>query len=203
MTGLASAGPPYPYPYPYPSPRAAACTGLHRRARSVPSHGVVGCRADTLLVGALCEILPRRMESTASEPETEFCQQVAVLKHDLGKYVAWMSANLDDSHWQGPVRDELIDALNRDLLRTRTPQEGPPEPAWGVWDRLSAALPRPWPAPELEQVHAAVNVLRAAEPALRTRDRAALATLRGDLRTAQRTIRVALQQLHRRLQAEG
>ncbi|MBL9100236.1 MAG: hypothetical protein JNL82_04710 [Myxococcales bacterium] len=143
------------------------------------------------------------MDPTESEPESEFCQQVAVLKHDLGKYVAWMSANLDDSHWQGPVRDDLIDALSRDLLRTRTPQEGPPEPAWGVWDRLSAGLPRPFPAPELDRVDAAVAVLRAAEPALRTRDRAALAAVRGDLRAAQRTIRTALQQLHRRLQAEG
>jgi hypothetical protein len=135
-----------------------------------------------------------------SEPTTELCQQVAVLKHDLGKYVAWMSANLDESLWHGPVTDDLLDALGRDLLRTRTPIDGPPEPAWDVWDRLSAALPRPWPAPELAQVDAAVAVLRAAEPALRTRDRAALAGVRGDLRAAQRTIRAALQQLHRRLQ---
>lgn len=137
------------------------------------------------------------------ETESEFCQQVAVLKHDLGKYVAWMSANLDDGYWTGPVRDELIDALSRDLLRTRTPQEGPPEPAWAVWDRLSAGLPTPWTAPELARVHEAVAVLRGAEPALRARDRVALAAVRGDLRAAQRTIRTALQQLHRRLQAEG
>jgi hypothetical protein len=160
-------------------------------------------RSNALLTGALCGILARRMEPIEPEPEPEFCQQVAVLKHDLGKYVAWMSANLDDSHWHGPVRDELIDALSRDLLRTRTPQEGPPETAWAVWDRLSAALPRPWPAPELDQVNAAVAVLRAAEPALRNRDRVALAAVRADLRAAQRTIRTALQQLHRRLQAEA
>jgi len=138
------------------------------------------------------------MDTTTSD----LCQQVAVLKHDLGKYVAWMSANLDEALWSGPVHDDLIDALSRDLLRTRTPASGPPEPAWTLWDRLSHDLPRPWPAPELAEVDAAVAVLRAAEPALRTRDRAALASLRGGVRAAQRTIRTALQQLHRRLQAE-
>jgi hypothetical protein len=139
------------------------------------------------------------MESDSSE----FCRQIAALKHDLGKYVAWMSANLDEAAWQGPVRDELIDALGRDLLRTRTPAEGPPEAAWDLWDRLSAALPRPWSEPELDQVASAVAVLRAAGPALRARDGAALADQRAAIRAAQRTIRSALQQLHRRLlQAE-
>lgn len=133
---------------------------------------------------------------------TELCQQVAALKHDLGKYVAWMSANLDESQWTGPVQDELIEALSRDLLRTRTPASGPPEPAWTLWDRMSQSLPRPLPAPELVEVEAAVAVLRSAEAALQTRDKPALSTLRGDLRAAQRTIRSALQQLHRRLQTE-
>jgi hypothetical protein len=133
----------------------------------------------------------------------EFGRQVAALKHDLGKYVAWMSANLDASCWQGPVRDELIDALGRDLLRTRTPAEGPPEPAWELWDRLSAGLPRPWTDPELHEVASAVAVLRRAEPALRARDREALADQREAIRAAQQKIRGALQQLHRRLlQAE-
>ncbi len=145
------------------------------------------------------EILRPAMDSDSSE----FCRQIAALKHDLGKYVAWMSANLDDACWRGPVRDELIDALGRDLLRTRTPAEGPPEPAWTLWDRLSAALPQPWSEPELHEVHAAIAVLRAAEPALRARDAAALADQRDGVRAAQRTVRAALQQLHRRLlQAE-
>lgn len=135
---------------------------------------------------------------------SEFCRQIAALKHDLGKYVAWMSANLDEACWRGPVRDELIDALSRDLLRTRTPAEGPAEPAWVLWDRLSAALPQPWSEPELHEVHAAIAVLRAAEPALRARDGEALAGQRDALRAAQRTVRAALQQLHRRLlQAEA
>jgi hypothetical protein len=143
------------------------------------------------------------MSSEPSDP-SEFSRQIAALKHDLGKYVAWMSANLDEDVWHGPVREELIDALSRDLLRTRTPAEGPPESAWAVWSRLSAALPRPWTDPELLDVDAAIAVLRAAEPALRDRDGAALAGQRQAIRAAQRTIRGALQQLHRRLlQAEA
>ncbi len=138
-----------------------------------------------------------------SSDDLEFGRQIAALKHDLGKYVAWMSANLDEACWHGPVRDDLIDALDRDLLRTRTPADGPPEPAWAVWQRLAGALPRPWRHPELHDVDAAVAELRAAEPALRARDRVALAGRRAAIRAAQRTIRSALQQLHRRLlQAE-
>lgn len=138
-----------------------------------------------------------------SSDDREFGRQIAALKHDLGKYVAWMSANLDEDCWHGAVRDELIDALERDLLRTRTPAEGPPEPAWAVWQRLGGALPTPWQHAELHDIDAAIAVLRAAEPALRGRDRAALAGQRAAIRSAQRTIRSALQQLHRRLlQAE-
>lgn len=132
----------------------------------------------------------------------DFPEQVAALKHDLGKYVAWMSANLDEACWQGPVGDELIEALRRDILRTRTTAEGRAEAAWEVWERFAARWPRPLPAPELSDVEAAVAVLRAHGPALRAGDRRALATARGPLRAAQRAIRAALQQLHRRLQAQ-
>lgn len=133
---------------------------------------------------------------------SELIEQVAALKHDLGKYVAWMSANLGDEHWQGPVRDELVEALRRDLLRTRTSAEGAPEAAWDVWARVADAWPRPLPAPELAPVEAAVATLRAAEPALRAGDRPAIAAARPAIRAAQQTIRAALQQLHRRLLAE-
>ena len=132
----------------------------------------------------------------------ELIEQVAALKHDLGKYVAWMSANLGDDHWQGPLRDELLEALRRDLLRTRTTADGAPEAAWDVWARFVAAWPRPLPAPELDQVEAAVATLRATEPALRAGDRPAIAAARPSIRAAQQTIRATLQQLHRRLAAQ-
>jgi hypothetical protein len=130
----------------------------------------------------------------------DFPEQVAALKHDLGKYVAWMSANLGDEHWEGPVRDELIEALRRDILRTRS-AGGAAEAAWELWSRLTAGMPRPLPAPELVEVEAAVEVLRAHGPALVRGDRDAIAAARAPIRAAQRTIRAALQQLHRRLQS--
>lgn len=130
----------------------------------------------------------------------ELAEQVAALKHDLGKYVAWMSANLGDELWRPPVRDELLAALQRDLLRTRTDAAGAPETAWEVWSRFAAGRSDLPPEPELREVAAAVATLHAAEPALREGDRAALAPVLGDIRAAQQAIRAALQQLHRRLQ---
>lgn len=133
----------------------------------------------------------------------DFPEQVAALKHDLGKYVAWMSANLGDDYWHGPVRDELIEALRRDLLRTRSAADGTVETAWELWSRFAAEWPRPLPAPELVDVEAAVDVLRAHGPALVKGDRDAIAGARLPIRAAQQTIRSALQQLHRRLQSQG
>ena len=129
-----------------------------------------------------------------------FPEQVAALKHDLGKYVAWMSANLGEDCWQGPVRDELIEALRRDILRTRSAADGASEAAWELWSRFTADWPRPLPAPELVEVEAAVAVLRAHAPALAAGDREIIAAARPQLRAAQQTIRAGLQQLHRRLQ---
>ncbi|MCA9661585.1 MAG: hypothetical protein KC486_24810 [Myxococcales bacterium] len=129
----------------------------------------------------------------------DLLEVVADLKHDLGKYSSWMSANLDDAEWEGPVSDGLVDALRRDLLRTRTGLDGGPESAWAVWERLAADLPRPLPAPELETVEAGVEVLRRAEVPLRRGDRDALAALRGVVREAQQSIRSELLRLHRRL----
>ncbi len=130
--------------------------------------------------------------------DRDLIEIVAALKHDLGKYSSWMSANLSEEEWDGPLSDTLVDALCRDLLRTRTRRDGTPESAWEVWDRLREELPLPLPAPELEAVEAAVEVLRGAEPALRE-DREALSALRPTLRAAQREVRGELLRLHRRL----
>lgn len=135
------------------------------------------------------------MRSQAPAPLLE---QVAALKHDLGKYSSWLSANLDEAAWEGPVSDAWIDALRRDLLATRTGADGEVEPAWAVWERLAADIPPPWP-PELDRVAAAVEVLRGAAGPLLRGDRAALIGLRSGLRGAQRSIRGDLLHLHRRL----
>ncbi len=127
-------------------------------------------------------------------------ERVAALKHDLGKYVAWRSANFGDAEWSGPLSDGLMEALREDLLRTRARAQGD-QSAWEVWEALTGDLPRPLPEPELCAVAEAVAVLRTHEPALRAADRAALATARPALRRAQADIRAALRDLHRRLLA--
>lgn len=127
-------------------------------------------------------------------------ERAAALKHDLGKYVAWRSANFDDPAWSGPLDDALMEALRDDLLRTRQ-RPGGDQAAWEVWSALTADLPQPLREPELHAVAAAVAVLRAHEVALRAGDRAALAVARPAIRKAQADIRTALRDLHRRLMA--
>jgi hypothetical protein len=127
-------------------------------------------------------------------------ERAAALKHDLGKYVAWRSANFDDAAWTGPLDDALIEALQADLLRTRERPDGD-QAAWEVWAAHTSDLSQPLPEPELRTVAAAVAVLRAHEPALRAADRCALAGARPAIRGAQAEIRAALRDLHRRLLA--
>jgi hypothetical protein len=128
---------------------------------------------------------------------SELLEQVAALKHDLGKYVAWTSANLDDAVWEGPLADELVTALRADLLETRTHGDRR-EAAWEVWRNLAEGLPRPL-EPELEQVAAAVAELEQVGPALLRDDRPAIAAARTRIRAAQQSIRRQLLDLHRRL----
>lgn len=128
---------------------------------------------------------------------SELLEQVAALKHDLGKYVAWTSANLEDEVWEGPLADELVSALRADLLETRKHGDRR-EAAWEVWHAYAGALPRPL-EPELERVAAAVAELEGVGPALRADDRPAIAEARGRIRAAQQSIRRQLLDLHRRL----
>ncbi len=125
-------------------------------------------------------------------------ERAAALKHDLGKYVAWQSANFDDDAWDGPLADGLRDALRSDILATRQ-HAGQQQPAWDVWSSHVADLPQPLPEPELRTVDAAVEVLRAHAAALEATDGQALAAARPQIRAAQLEIRSALRTLHRRL----
>ena len=121
----------------------------------------------------------------------------AALKHDLGKYVAWRSANLDDEAWTGAVTPLLVDCLRADVLRTREHGDDV-QAAWDVWAAHTQALPRPLQDPELVEVDAAVQVLRSAADAIAGDDDAAIAAVRADVRDAQRRIRTALRDFHRR-----
>jgi hypothetical protein len=127
---------------------------------------------------------------------------VAALKHDLGKYVAWRSANLDEAAWTGPVTELLVESLQADVLSTRQTKDGP-RTAWEVFDAVTAELPRPLAEPELREVDTAVGVLRDADAALRSAEPARIAEIRGDVRAAQSVIRAQLRDLHRRLLREA
>lgn len=132
---------------------------------------------------------------------TALRELVASLKHDLGKYVAWRSANLDDEAWRGPVTPLLVECLRADVLATRSGKEGD-RPAWQVFAEAVATLPRPLPEPELREVEAAVDRLRRAGPVLLIGNDVAIASVRADVRNAQGIIRRRLADLHRRLMAE-
>jgi hypothetical protein len=134
------------------------------------------------------------------QDRADLLEQVAALKHDLGKYVAWTSANLDDALWDGPIADELITALHADLLETRKHGDRR-EAAWEVWRSFEPALPHPL-EPELQIVAEAVARLEQVGPALAADDRQAIARARPHIRAAQRDIRTQLLVLHRRLVKE-
>lgn len=123
-------------------------------------------------------------------------ERVAALKHDLGKYVAWMSVNLDEEAWTGPVSELVISALRSDVLATVKGVDGD-RAAWEVWSEHSKDMPRPWDPPQLAQVEDAVAVLQAAAPALRSGDVTAIGAQRGAIRDAQQTIRKALAAAYR------
>ena len=127
-------------------------------------------------------------------------EQVAALKHDLAKYVAWRSSNLGEEAWEGTLSEELVEALRADLLRTRE-KDGVGESAWEVWGRLSAELPRPW-EDELQRVGEAVAVLEASGELLREGG-SGLQQYLPKIRAAQGVIRAQLRSLHRRLQREA
>lgn len=134
---------------------------------------------------------------TSGESQRELA---AALKHDLGKYVAWRSANLPESAWQGEPSPDTVAALQADILRTRSAPVGD-EPAWGLFERHVGAWPRPWPD-ELVAVERAIATLRTHADALLAGDARALAPALPELRAAQSTIRSELAALVRRLARE-
>ncbi len=126
-------------------------------------------------------------------------ERASALKHDLGKYVAWISSNFPDEAWAAPLDEELLAALRSDVLETRKPHHGPPEAAWDVWEKLTDGIPRPFVEPELRAVALAVTQLRRAEQPLRSADRDGVSALSAEVRAAQHEIRAQLRAYHRRL----
>ncbi|HWB76695.1 MAG TPA: hypothetical protein VG755_17135 [Nannocystaceae bacterium] len=123
-------------------------------------------------------------------------ERAAALKHDLGKYVAWRSANMPESAWSGPLDATTRESLQADILRTRS-ANGVDEPAWALFERLVREWAKPWPD-ELVKVERAVAKLREHGDALR--DGGALP--HAELYAAQLVIRSELAALVRRLAKE-
>lgn len=140
-------------------------------------------------------------DPSADIPKDLLREWAATLKHDLGKYVAWRSANLGDDAWSGALDDLAATSIRDDILATRD-MGGLREPAWALFERLTQPWPRPWPA-ELDAVRAAVESLRELAVPLQEDDRVAIAAARDRIRTAQSTIRTELAALHRRLMREA
>lgn len=137
------------------------------------------------------------------EPQRDELQReiAAALKHDLAKYVAWRSANLDESAWVGPLEDLAFTSIRDDVLATSRNGDAT-QSAWEVFARHMTGWPGALPA-ELDATAAAVAQLRDLEQALRSDDRAAIALARPIIRAAQSTIRRELAGLCRRLAAKG
>lgn len=137
----------------------------------------------------------------SAPPPGELRQWAATLKHDLGKYVAWRSANLPETSWSGEIDDLTVASIRADVLATRE-HDGRSDPAWAVFEERTRDWPAPWPR-ELEVVASAVAALRELAPVIAGDDRAALAAARPAIRAAQSTIRAELAALGRRLVQEA
>lgn len=144
------------------------------------------------------------MEESGQKLITEktIIEIVAALKHDLGKYVAWRSANFHEQAWQEPADPSLVDALVYDIFYTRKKGADAFESAWEIWDRLSKPLERPFLWTELHLVESAVDKLRAIEPFLQTKNLSKIVQLRFEIRAAQQTIRNQLRILHKNLRED-
>jgi hypothetical protein len=93
----------------------------------------------------------------------------AKVKHDLGKGVAWWSANLEASDWSDSDGSRLREALVNDLLATRRVNGAAVESVWEVWSGLLALSPSPWPPlanAQKQRIEAALLVLARMRPIL-------------------------------------
>ena len=92
----------------------------------------------------------------------DLVDRIQALKHDLGKYVAWRSANLSEEEWTA-ASDIATDSVRRDVLRTKTTAAGEVLPAWEVLSsalKTFSPLERAAASPELDRVCEQVGALR-------------------------------------------
>jgi hypothetical protein len=127
-------------------------------------------------------------------------ERLMSLKHDLGKYVAWHSANLEDEEWRdGSVR--LTAAVQRDVLSTRTTSDGLAQPAWVVFEACVEGMTdveRERCAPELARVDAHVRWMKSIGAGLTSGESLDDHEIRAQMLSAQGEIRGALSELVRR-----
>lgn len=74
------------------------------------------------------------LDAVTGEDLEDLVDDLADLRHDLGKYITFEVRFLEDP----ATDDDLRAALRRDLLETRRGAAGT-EPAWDVWARLRPA----------------------------------------------------------------
>jgi hypothetical protein len=135
-----------------------------------------------------------------SEFSSSLTERLMSLKHDLGKYIAWQSANLEETEWRdGSAR--LTRAVQRDVLGTRTSRDGANQPAWVVYEAGVAgmsAAEREQTSPELGRVEARVRWMQSIEGAITSGDALSDRNVRAEMQGAQREIRACLSALVRR-----
>ena len=152
---------------------------------------------------AVCRGTP--WETLRGAFSSDLVDRLQALKHDLGKYVAWRSANLSEEEWAA-ASELATDAVRHDVLRTKTTAAGDTLPAWEV---LSSALrtfsppERAAASPELDRVCEQVGALRELESDIRSGDAVRDADSRARIREAQSSIRQSLRALLRRAREES
>ena len=135
-----------------------------------------------------------------SEFSSILTERLMSLKHDLGKYVAWQSANLEEAEWrEGSAR--LTRAVQQDVLGTRTTRGGASQPAWIVYEMGVAGMSlaeREQTSPELGRVEERVRWMQSIEGGLTSGDALNDRELRAKMQEAQQEIRACLSALVRR-----
>ena len=135
----------------------------------------------------------------------DLVDRICALKHDLGKYVAWRSANLTEEEWRdaGP---EAQAAVRNDILRTKTLGDGTELSAWMVLRMSLDAFSdheRTVASPELNLVCRNVEVLESLEGDIVSGDAVVHQEIQTRLRQAQAEIRNSLSALVRRARQEA